>query len=87
MRGYRRLLSLLAAAASTMTVFAAEPEWIKLQAPGFGVISQLDEEDTRRWAVEFDQFIGALHALYAVEEVSLPPLTILLFKQTKDFSP
>jgi tetratricopeptide (TPR) repeat protein len=83
----RRLLSLLAACASTTTAFAAEPEWIKLQAPGFGVISQLDEEDTRRWAVEFDQFMGALHALYDVQEIALPPLTIVLFKQAKGFGP
>ena len=66
---------------------AAEPEWIKLQAPSFGVISQLDEDDTRRWAVEFDQFIGALHAFYDVEEIALPPLTIVLFKQAKGFAP
>jgi uncharacterized protein (UPF0147 family) len=84
---YPRLMSVLAACASTTTTLAAEPEWIKLQAPGFGVISQLDEDDTRRWAVEFDQFIGALHALYDVEEISLPPLTIVLFKQSKGFDP
>ncbi|HUQ52390.1 MAG TPA: hypothetical protein VM692_09220, partial [Gammaproteobacteria bacterium] len=83
----RRVLCLLAALTGAGTAFAADPEWIKLQAPGFGVISQLDEDDTRRWAVEFDQFIGAMHSLYNVEEVELPPLTIVLFKQYKDFAP
>ena len=66
---------------------AADPEWIRLQAPRFGVISQLNESDTRRWAVEFDQFIDALHQLYAVDELALPPLTIVLFKNPRDFEP
>jgi hypothetical protein len=66
---------------------AAEREWLKLQAPSFGVISQLDEKDTLAWAVEFEQFVGALHGLYGVERVSLPPLTIVLFRQPRDFAP
>ncbi len=66
---------------------AAEREWLKLQAPSFGVISQLDEKDTIAWAVQFEQFIGALHALYAVDQVALPPLTIVLFRQARDFAP
>jgi hypothetical protein len=66
---------------------AAEPEWLKLQAPSFGVVSQLDEKETRAWAVEFEQFIGALHALYSVDEVDLPPLTIVLFRHPRDFAP
>jgi tetratricopeptide (TPR) repeat protein len=66
---------------------AAEPEWVKLQAPSFGVISQLDEEETRAWAIEFDQFVGAIHALYSVDRAALPPLTIVLFRQPRDFAP
>ena len=31
-------------------ISAAEAEWLKLQAPSFGVISQLDEEETLAWA-------------------------------------
>jgi tetratricopeptide (TPR) repeat protein len=67
--------------------FAAEPKWLRLQAPSFGVISQLSEDDTREWAVEFEQFIDALHQLYRVENVALPPLTIVLFKGSRDFAP
>jgi hypothetical protein len=66
---------------------AAEREWLKLQAPSFGVISQLDEKETLAWAVEFEQFVGALHALYGAERVALPPLTIVLFRQPRDFAP
>jgi tetratricopeptide (TPR) repeat protein len=65
----------------------AERPWLKLQAPSFGVISQLDEQETLAWAVELDQFVGALHALYEVERVDLPPLTIVLFRSSRDFAP
>lgn len=87
MSGCRRLLSVLAAFMCTTAASAVEREWIKLQAPSFGVVSQLSEEETRRWAVEFDQFISAMAALYTVENVALPPLTIVLFRQSKDFAP
>ena len=66
---------------------AAEPKWLKLQSPSFGVISQLDEKETLAWAVEFEQFIGALHGLYGAEQVALPPLTIVLFRSSRDFAP
>jgi hypothetical protein len=67
---------------------AAEPVWLKLEGPRFGVISQLDEDDTRKWAVEFDQFIDALQQLYSYEgDLGLPPLTIVLFDQARAFAP
>jgi hypothetical protein len=66
---------------------AAEREWLKLQAPSFGVLSQLDDKETLAWAVEFEQFIGALHALYGAEQLALPPLTIVLFRGSRDFAP
>ena len=73
--------------ALTARVSAAEPKWLKLQAPSFGVISQLDEKETLAWAVEFEQFIGALHGLYGTRDVALPPLTIVLFRSARDFAP
>ena len=66
---------------------ADEPVWLKLQAERFGVISQLDEAGTRRWAVEFDQFVDALLQLYAIDDGALPPLTMVLFEQPRDFAP
>lgn len=84
---YRPLLALAAAFATAPPATAAGPKWLELQAPGFDVVSQLNEQETRRWAVEFDQFMGALHTLYDVEEGNLPPLTIVLFRQSKDFAP
>ena len=89
LRRLRRVLDLprLLACALAAPASAAEPEWLKLQAPSFGVISQLDEKETLAWAVEFEQFIGALHALYSADQVALPPLTIVLFRQPRDFAP
>ena len=78
---------LLAALAWTCPSQAAETEWLKLQAPSFGVISQLSETETRAWAVEFEQFVGALHELYSVDQVGLPPLTIVLFRSAREFAP
>ena len=71
----------------TTLASASEPEWRKLTAPTFGVISQLDEQETQAWAQELEQYIGALHDLYGVEQTALPPLTIVLFRQPRDFAP
>src|SRR5262245_43062551 len=85
--GASLLFASLAYALAARVSDAAEPEWLKLQAPSFGVISQLDEKDTMAWAVEFEQFIGALHGLYGAKQVDLPPLTIVLFKSPREFAP
>jgi len=66
---------------------AAERPWLKLQATRFGMVSQLGEQSTRQWAGEFDQFIDAMHQLYAVKDVELLPLTVVLFDQARDFAP
>jgi len=85
--GASLLVATLAYALAARVSDAAEPEWLKLQAPSFGVISQLDEQETMARAVEFEQFIGALHGLYHAEQVDLPPLTIVLFKSPREFAP
>jgi hypothetical protein len=77
-------LSLVVLSASS---FAAEDDWLRLQTPEFTVISQLDEQKTRRWAGAFDQFVSALFKLYAIERKGLPPLTIILFDRTRNFAP
>jgi hypothetical protein len=81
------VLSFAAAMAGAPRTQAAEAKWIKLQAPRFGVLSQLTAEDTRAWAIQFEQFIDAIHQLYSVNDVELPPLTIVMFKQSRDFAP
>ncbi|HZF30726.1 MAG TPA: hypothetical protein VE907_16540 [Gammaproteobacteria bacterium] len=92
MTGRRRILGGSAALAASLLLLssagrAADPVWLKLQAPRFGVVSQLDENATRRWAIEFDQFVDALHQLYQVDELALSPLTIVLFEDPRAFAP
>jgi hypothetical protein len=66
---------------------AAEPDWLKLQTPRFGVVSQLGPESTERWAREFDRFIEAIQQLFGANDLTLPPLTIVLFENTRAFRP
>jgi hypothetical protein len=90
-RAYGRLAATAAVAVAGAFVVpatdGARPIWLKLQTSRFGVVSQLDENQTRRWATEFDRFIDGMHQLYAVNEARLPPLTIVLFDQPRDFAP
>lgn len=65
----------------------AEKQWLALRTPLFGVVSQLNERDTRRWAGEFGQFVEALGQLYTIEEAALPALTIVLFDRARAFAP
>jgi tetratricopeptide (TPR) repeat protein len=74
---------LLAASVST----EAAEEWHRLQAPLFGVVSQLGEEATVLRATEFNQFIELLRQVYPIDESRLSPLTIVLFSQERDFVP
>jgi tetratricopeptide (TPR) repeat protein len=78
---------LASACACACSARAAEPDWVKLQAPSFGLVSQLDAEETRKWAVEFEQFIDAMHQLFAVDQANVVPLTIVLFRDSKRFAP
>lgn len=68
------------------TAFSAD-KWIRLTAPRFGVVSQLSEKTTRMWAKEFDNFISAMNQFYAMDDSNLVPLTIVIFKNKKQFKP
>lgn len=71
----------------TIPAFAGDKPWLMLKTSRFGVVSQLNEKETRLWAEEFDKYITALHILYNTDDNNLLPLTILLFKDKKQFSP
>jgi hypothetical protein len=66
---------------------SAAESWNRLQAPAFGMVSQLNEKDTLRRATEFNQFIGSLRQLFPIDDALLPPLTIVLFSRERDFAP
>jgi hypothetical protein len=80
------LIFLLALQSCAVSTLAADEDWIRLQAPRFGVVSQLNEKETRAWAEEFDEFVTALHQLYNTDDRYLVPLTIVIFKSKKQFS-
>lgn len=86
-RSIETIICLLALLCCTVSAFAADAAWIRLQSPRFGVLSQLGEKQTRVWAEEFDKFVTALHQLYNTNDNNLTPLTIVLFKNKKQFSP
>ena len=83
---YRRTLALLAAFALVLAASAA-PKWNTLQAPHCLIVSQLSEKETRAWASEFEQFTAALRRIIAVDERFLPPLTVVLFADSRSFGP
>jgi len=83
----QKLFFLLALQCFAVSTLAADETWLRLQAPRFGVVSQLNEKKTRSWAEEFDKFVTALHQLYNTDDKDLTPLTIVLFKNRKQFSP
>jgi tetratricopeptide (TPR) repeat protein len=69
------------------SAYAGDKPWLMLKASRFGIVSQLNEKETRLWAEEFDKYVSALHLLYSADDNNLSPLTILLFKDKKQFSP
>jgi len=82
----RRIVAITLAALAVAPIDAAQRQWIALRTPRFGVVSQLNEKATRNWATEFDKFVAALESLYGIKEADLPPLTMVLFAQTRDFA-
>jgi len=87
MQSIQKLIFLLVLLCCAVSTFAADETWLRLQSPRFGVLSQLSEKETRKWAEEFDKFVTALHQLYDTDDKNLIPLTIVLFKSKKQFSP
>jgi hypothetical protein len=83
---YRRPLALLTALGLVLAA-AAAPKWNTLQAPHCLIVSQLSEKETRAWAGEFEQFASALRNKISIDERFLPPLTVVLFSDSRVFRP
>lgn len=66
---------------------AASPaeSWVKVVAPQFTLYSPAKSADALQVAEEFQQFIDALGEVLTVDTRRLPPLTIVMFSQPKDF--
>jgi tetratricopeptide (TPR) repeat protein len=81
------LLFLTVILSCTASAFAGDDSWLTLKTSRFDIVSELNEKRTRLWAEEFDKYVTALHLLYKTEDKNLLPLTIVLFKNKKQFSP
>jgi tetratricopeptide (TPR) repeat protein len=86
-RAAARLAVAGAALACALAAAAEEPDWLELATARFAVLSQLDEAETRAWAVELARFVGGLENMYPVDEAARPPLTLVLFREARDFAP
>jgi len=81
-------LLLLVSACLVAGPLAAEPAWRMLKTPRYTVLSQLQENSTRAWAADFDQFIDSIGgSLMNINPALLPPLTVVLMARSKDFDP
>ncbi len=63
---------------------ASSPEWIKVTAPEFTVITTLPEKRATAWAADFTQFVAAMR-IYFPGERRLPRLTFVVFERERDF--
>ncbi len=79
--------ALLAALALSTLAASAAPKWNALQAPHCLIVSQLPERETRAWATQFEQFTAALRSRLFIVDRYLPPLTVVLFNDSRQFGP
>jgi tetratricopeptide (TPR) repeat protein len=86
-RQFQSILFFIILFCFAVSTFAGDKPWLMLKTSRFGVVSQLNEKETRLWAEEFDKYVTALHLLYKTDDNNLLPLTIVLFKNNKQFTP
>jgi len=75
---HRRLISCLLLSAGSLG--AKEASWTRLDAQNFVILSEVSEEETRSWAIEFDQFHRGLGKVLKINESLLQPVTVVLFR-------
>lgn len=71
----------------TSHTMAAERGWRTVTTPHYRVVSQQDDRDTAMWMKDFDQFILSTTDVLQMDLKAMPPLTVVLFKDDKDYSP
>ena len=77
LHGFRGWITLVAALAGLPCRGA--PQWTRLDAANFTILSQLSVRETRSWAVEFEQFHRGLGSFLRINEKALRPVTVILF--------
>jgi tetratricopeptide (TPR) repeat protein len=81
----KRLISCLLFSAASLG--AREAKWTRLDALKFTIISEVSEEETRSWAVEFEQFHRGLGKVLTINEFALRPVTVVLFRSQGGLRP
>ncbi len=79
--------ALLPALVCFAPIRAAEAGWICVQSPHFTVLTPGAEAQARTWATTMEGFYRAMNAGFEVKADHLPVVTVLLFKNDRDFRP
>ena len=61
--------------------------WKMATTPHYQLFSQLEDADSRAWMRGFDQFILSTSSALNINIGALPPLTVVLFRRDKDYTP
>jgi hypothetical protein len=85
-----RLLASVIVCLMCSASIAAAPEtdnWRLVTTPQFRVLSQLDADSTAFWIKTYQQFVAATSAALGINTRSLPPLTVILFRNDRAYTP
>lgn len=82
----RRTFFVLAMWTLVPSALGRQPTWMLVEMPDFTLLSSASEDETRKWAVEFEQFRKAMSGVIAVNEHLLQPVTMVLFRSDSDMS-
>lgn len=83
-----RAFAIAVACASLVgNVLAADRDWLRVDTPYSTVYAQTTERDTLRWMREFELFRRTLNGLLPVPDERLPHVTVLLFRNQREFDP
>jgi tetratricopeptide (TPR) repeat protein len=66
---------------------ASAGPWKMASTQHYQLFSQLEDSDSRAWMRGFDQFILSTSSALNINIGALPPLTVVLFKRDKDYTP
>ena len=89
MSAFRRRLILVLCSAWLLTSpasAAARNEWLRVTTPDFTIMTTLAEPEAAAWAGEFAQYVAALRTYFHRDALKLPPLTIVVFAQDREFA-
>lgn len=79
-------LALLAALSAPLRS-AAAPRWQKVSSPHFTIYTDDSVRKAREWAVNLEAFELGLQQLFPLDDRSLAPVTVVLFRNDRAFRP